>query len=232
MLLKVTSLSAGDGNKEVVHDFSVAVNEAEVVGLIGHNGAGKTTALKAIYGVLKPFGGEIVYGNESITARSPSANVKGGIFLLPQERYIFPDMSVKENLQLASGIQRRREELEQELERVYKWFPVLRARANQAAEHLSGGERRMLGIGMALMVKPKLLMLDEPSLGLSPLLVRSLNGIISGIARGGVGMILVEQNVKQALSLSNRVYVLRGGRIVLEDTGQNLLEKGEWWNLF
>jgi len=232
MLLEVRNLSAGYGNKEVVHQVSLNINRAEIVGMIGHNGAGKTSALKAIFGVLKPNAGEVNYANRNISGQTPANNVKNGICFIPQERYVFPDMSVKENLELCLREQPRKGEIEKSFENAYELFPILKNRTEQRAESLSGGERRMLGLGMALMMRPSLLMLDEPSLGLSPVIVKQLGGIIEGIASSGVGILLVEQNVKQALRLSSRVYVMKSGRIVLEESGKKLLEGGKWWALF
>ncbi len=231
-LLEVKNLSAGYGNKEAVHQVSLTIQQSEIVGMIGHNGAGKTSTLKAIFGVLKPTGGEVNYSRRNITGHTPAENVKNGICFIPQERYVFPDMSVEENLELCLRAKSQKGEIEKALENVYTLFPILQKRTGQRAESLSGGERRMLGLSMALMMKPNLLMLDEPSLGLSPLVVKNLGSIIEGIARSGVGVLLVEQNVKQALRLSSRVYVMKSGRIVLEERGQKLLEEGKWWTLF
>lgn len=231
-LLEVRNLSAGYGNKEAVHQVSLTIQQSEIVGMIGHNGAGKTSTLKAIFGVLKPMSGEVNYSSRNITGRTPAENVKNGICFIPQERYVFPDMSVKENLELCLRERPQKGEIEKALENAYTLFPILKKRTEQRAESLSGGERRMLGLSMALMMKPNLLMLDEPSLGLSPLVVKNLGSIIEGIAGSGVGILLVEQNVKQALRLSSRVYVMKSGRIVLEEKGQKLLEEGKWWSLF
>lgn len=231
MLLEVKDLKAGYGKRVVIQGLSLSVEQKETVAIIGHNGAGKTTTLKGIFGLVKPSGGEVTYQGQAITARSPMENVKDGITFTPQERFTFPELSVSENLNL--GGYTLGSEMHDRLEIVFKTFPVLKERAWQRASTLSGGERRMLGLGMALITRPKLMLLDEPSLGLAPVTVQSLVEALRQIRDTfGTAIILVEQNVKQALRLADRVYVMKLGRITLEERGENLLRRGEWWDLF
>ena len=231
MLLEVRDLEAGYAKRPVVHGVSIAVDEGEIVTIIGHNGAGKTTTLKAIFGLLKPFTGEIVYDGGAITGRSALANVKGGITFTPQERFTFPELSVSENLDLGAYTVGR--EAQDRIDLAYELFPVLKERAWQRASTLSGGERRMLGLAMALLPRPKLMLLDEPSLGLAPILVQALIEKLGQIRdEFGTAIILVEQNVKQALRLADRAYAMKMGRIILEESAKELLEQGEWWDLF
>jgi branched-chain amino acid transport system ATP-binding protein len=231
MLLEVKDLEVGYFKRVVVQGVSLAVDEREIVAIIGHNGAGKTTTLKGIFGFLKPVGGEILYRSDAITGRSPLANVRDGITYTPQERFTFPELSVMENLRL--GGYTLHNDLQARIEMVYETFPVLKERAWQRASTLSGGERRMLGLGMALITRPKLMLLDEPSLGLSPVMVQSLTEALRQIRDTfGTAIVLVEQNVKQALRLANRAYVMKVGRIILEEKAEKLLAQGQWWDLF
>jgi len=231
MLLEVKDLDVGYAKRVVVHGLSMAVEEGEIVAVIGHNGAGKTTTLKGIFGLLQPFRGEILYNGRDITGRAPADNVKDGITFLPQERFIFPELNVRENLDL--GAYTVEDEVESRLETIYELFPVLKEREWQRSSTLSGGERRMLGLGMTLITRPRLLILDEPSLGLAPVLVKSLLETLRQIREVlGASVILVEQNVKQALEVAHRVYFVKMGRIILEESGENLLQRGEWWDLF
>jgi branched-chain amino acid transport system ATP-binding protein len=231
MLFEVKDMDVGYAKRVVVHALSMTVDKGEIVGLIGHNGAGKTTTLKGIFGILKPSRGKIIYNGRDITGHTPIDNVKDGIAFLPQERFIFPELSVKENLDL--GAYTVEDDVESRLETIYRLFPVLKERAWQRSSTLSGGERRMLGLGMTLITMPQLLVLDEPSLGLAPVLVILLLKRLQQIRETlGTSVILVEQNVKHALEIAHRVYVMKMGRIILEETGENLLRRGEWWDLF
>ena len=233
MLLEVKNLEVGYLKKVVVCGISITVERKEIVTLIGHNGGGKTTTLKGIFGLIEPFSGHIIYKNRDITGRGPAANMKDGISYTPQERFVFPSLSVKENLDLGGYIIDDRHELKSRLEVIHHLFPILRERALQTAQSLSGGERRMLGMGIALMVHPQLLLLDEPSVGLAPHLVQKLMETLVGIRKDyGAAILLVEQNVKQALRVADRVYVLKTGRITLEEKGQTMFQKGEWRDLF
>jgi branched-chain amino acid transport system ATP-binding protein len=231
MLLEVKDLVVGYAKRVVVHGLSMVVEEGEIVAIIGHNGAGKTTTLKGLFGLLRPFKGEILYNGLNITGRAPVDNVKDGITFLPQEQFIFPELNVRENLDL--GAYTVEDDVESRLETIYQLFPVLKERAWQRSSTLSGGERRMLGLGMTLITRPRLLILDEPSLGLAPVLVKSMLETLRQIRKVlGTSVILVEQNVKHALEVAHRVYVVKMGRIILEESGQNLLQRGEWWDLF
>jgi branched-chain amino acid transport system ATP-binding protein len=231
MLLETKEIDIGYSKRIVVHGLSMTVKKGEIVAAIGHNGAGKTTTLKGIFGILKPTKGEVIYNGRDITGHAPVDNIKDGITFLPQERYIFPELSVRENLDL--GAYTVKEGVEFRLETVFHLFPVLKERAWQRSSTLSGGERRMLGLGMTLITRPQLLILDEPSLGLAPVLVKSLLKTLQQIRDGmGTSVILVEQNVKQALEVAQRVYVMKMGRVILEETGEELLQRGAWWDLF
>ena len=231
MLMEIESLEAGYGNRMVVHGVTMTVDEKEIVLLIGSNGAGKTTTIRAVFGFLKPSKGKVVYNGHAITARSPLANVKDRISYTPQERFIFPDLSVKDNLDM--GAYTIEDGVESSLETIYRLFPILKERLWQRAGTLSGGEQRMLGIGMALVTRPNLLLLDEPSVGLAPVLVQAVMSTLEQIKDDlGTSILLVEQNVKQALRIADRVYVIKMGEIILEESGQSLLEKGQWWDLY
>lgn len=232
-ILEVNNLDGGYGKTQIIYNVSLAINKGEVVSLIGHNGAGKSTTLKIIFGLLKPYRGKVTYAGQDITGQSPARNVKNGICFIPQERFIFDNLTVRENLDMSSYAIEDKSEIASGLETIYELFPILRQRLEQKAGTLSGGERRMLSLGMALSIQPQLLILDEPSLGLAPTLVSHVVSAITKVNRSlGVTVFLVEQNVKQAFKISNRVYVMKTGHIILEETGQKLLERSEWWDLF
>jgi branched-chain amino acid transport system ATP-binding protein len=233
MLMEVKELTVGYGARDVVHGLSMTINKDEIVALIGHNGAGKTTCLKGIFGLLKPSGGQVVYNGRRITGRSPRANVADGITFIPQERFIFPRLSVREHLDLGTYTLESKKDVQTRLQMIYDLFPILKRREWQTAATLSGGERRMLGLGMALLTRPQLLLLDEPSLGLAPVLVQSVFATLQQIRQTlGIAVLLVEQNVKQVLQIAQRAYVMKMGRMVIEESAQNLLKRGEWWDLF
>jgi len=233
MLLNVENLQAGYGKKEVLHDMSIQVDAGEIVALIGHNGAGKSTALKAIFGLIAPSGGEVYFDGEKVTHEKPIKKLAKGIFHIPQEKYIFSDLSVKDNLELSYFTVADKSEFLSRLEYIFDLFKILGERQNQLAGTLSGGERRMLGIAMSLIRRPKLLFLDEPSSGLSPIAFQSVIQTIRKINRDqNTAVLLVEQNVRAAFKLSNRVYVMKTGRIIFEETGAKLLQRSEWWDLF
>lgn len=232
MLLEIKDLDVGYAKRVVVHGLSMTVEEGEIVAIIGHNGAGKTTTLKGIFGLIQPFRGEILYNGINIVGRAPANNIQDGITFLPQERFIFPELNVNENLYLGAYTANKKD-VQFSLEIIYRLFPVLKERSWQRSSTLSGGERRMLGIGMTLITRPHLLILDEPSLGLAPVLVKSLfESLIQIREELGTSVVLVEQNVKQAMGIAHRVYVMKMGRKILEETGENLLQKEEWWDLF
>lgn len=232
-LIEINDLKLGYARKPVVHGISIKADEGEVVAIIGHNGAGKTTTLKGIIGLLKPLEGQVYFRGSSITGHSPMANVQDGLTLIPQEHAIFPSLSARENLEMGAFIVRSREDVEARLKTVHRLFPVLEERAGQRADTLSGGEQRMLSFGIAMMMRPQLLLLDEPSLGLSPLLVQTMLDAVREIRETlGTTVILVEQNVKQALRVADRAYVMKVGRIILEEGAGELLKRGQWWDLF
>ncbi len=233
MLLTVKNLEAGYGKKQILYDLSLSILPGEIVGLIGHNGAGKSTALQSIFGLLTPYGGQVLYMDRDLTFALPASKLDAGIYHLPQENFIFSDLTVTDNLEMSFFTMKEQTAFPSRLDMVYQFFPVLKDRKTQLAGTLSGGERRMLGIGMGLLREPKLLMLDEPSSGLSPVAFQNVAKMIEKINGNlGTAVLLVEQNVKVAFKLSKRVYVMKAGHIILEETGAELLKRNEWWDLF
>ena len=223
-----------DGRKRQINEYllplkgiSMAVEEGEIVCLIGSNGAGKSTTLMTISGVLTPLEGDLVYQGRSIVAMRPDHIVQMGICQVPEGRMIFPMMTVMENLDLGAYLRKDNDGIKEDLERVFSLFPVLRERLKQLGGTLSGGEQQMLAIARALMSRPKLLLLDEPSLGLAPILVDAIFDIIRQINDMGTTILLVEQNAQLALQFSHRGYVLETGRIALADASANLLENAQ-----
>jgi branched-chain amino acid transport system ATP-binding protein len=232
LLIEVKNLDVAYQGKQVVFGASLSVDAGEFVALIGHNGAGKTTLLKTICGYLKTAVGRVIYRGTDITNRSPAVNVKNGLSFVHQEKSLFPNLSVLENLQLAAYAVGKDSDLEKRLTEVYRLFPILQKRRKQMAETLSGGQQKQLAVGMAILVRPDLLLLDEPSMGLSPNLVRDLGVVLKEIRKMGTAILLVEQNVKMAISLAQRIYVMRTGQIILEDTHENMLKRESLWDLF
>jgi branched-chain amino acid transport system ATP-binding protein len=222
-LLELQSIKVRYGGIEAVRGISLKVRDGEVVTLIGGNGAGKTTTLKTISGIKRPAEGAIYFQGQRVDDLRPHEIVALGICQAPEGRRIFPRMSVRENLEMGAFTQRDASGKREDFERVYRLFPVLRERQTQAGGTLSGGEQQMLAIGRALMTRPKVLMLDEPSLGLAPLLVEKIFELLGQIHQQGTTILLVEQNAHMALNLADRGYVLESGSIVLEETAQNLL---------
>jgi branched-chain amino acid transport system ATP-binding protein len=221
-LLRIEDVRSGYGDLEILHGIDLEVNEGEVVALIGANGAGKTTTLKTISGVVRATSGSITFEDQPIHTWQPRQIVAEGLVQVPEGRKLFPDLSARENLQLGS-YRRGRAEVETTMEEVFELFPRLKERSGQTAGTLSGGEQQMLAVGRALMAKPRLLMLDEPSLGLAPMLVADIFDVVRDIGARGVTVMLVEQNAVHALQLSDRGYVLENGNVVLEGTGEELL---------
>jgi branched-chain amino acid transport system ATP-binding protein len=222
-LLTVHAVTASYGATPVLHDVSLEVRPHEVVTVLGSNGTGKSTLLRVISGLLGADGGEIRFAGHRIDGLHPKEVVRLGIAHCPEGRKVFPDMTVRENLRLgAYAFGRPARDLVEDIERIYALFPRLRERERQAAGTLSGGEQQMLAVGRALMARPQLLMLDEPSLGLAPLVVQTLFEIIRDINGTGTAILLVEQNAYQALRVAHRGYVMETGRIVLEDSGDTL----------
>ena len=220
-MLKIDELKVSYGGIEAVKGITFEVPDGKIVTLIGANGAGKSTTLRAIAGLVKPAHGRIHLQGEDITALSPDRIVSKGITLVPEGRHVFPDLTVLENLKIGAYL--RKDSLEDDLNWVYELFPRLKERSWQAAGTLSGGEQQMLALGRALMSHASMLMLDEPSMGLSPLLVQEIFDIIQDVHKDGMTILLVEQNAQMALSIADRAYVLETGRIVMEGTGSELL---------
>jgi branched-chain amino acid transport system ATP-binding protein len=221
-LLAVEGLRVSYGPVAAVRGVSLAVRAGEVVALLGANGAGKSTLLRTISGLIRPRAGRVHLAGRAIDRLAPTRIVRLGIAHAPEGRRVFGSLSVADNLRLGAAARRERAGLAEERERLLDLFPILRERLHQAAGTLSGGEQQMLALARALMAKPRLLLLDEPSLGLAPLMVRAIFGTLAGLKRDGVTMLLVEQNVAAALELADRAYVLRTGEIRLEGAAAEL----------
>ncbi len=224
MLLEIKNLVVHYGRAQALQDVSLNVKPGEIVTLIGSNGAGKTTTLRTISGLKRASAGEIWFAGERIDQLAPYQIVKRGLCHVPERRELFPHMTVLENLMLGAFLQTDRIQIQKELDEIFAHFPVLKERRHQHARTLSGGEQQMLAITRALMAKPKLLLLDEPSLGLSPILIQQIAKVVRGINARGVPIVLVEQNARLALGLGHRGYVLETGKIVLEGTAQELIK--------
>jgi branched-chain amino acid transport system ATP-binding protein len=223
MLLEINDITLLYGRIRALHGISLEVNEGEVVALIGANGAGKTTTMRAVSGLRPIASGRIRFAGQDITRLRADLRVIRGISQAPEGRGIFPGMTVRENLDMGAYTRRDAAEVAQDLERVFGLFPRLKERERQAGGTLSGGEQQMLAVGRALMGRPKLMLLDEPSMGLAPMLIQQIFEIITEINRQGTTVLLVEQNAQQALSRAHRGYVLETGRIVKTGTGRELL---------
>ena len=221
-MLRIDNLRVNYGGIEAVKDIGFSVPEGQIVTLIGANGAGKSTTLRTIAGLIKPASGRIRLQAEDITGIAPDKIVSKGITLVPEGRHVFPDLTVVENLRIGAYL--RKDSLEDDLNWVYSLFPRLKERSWQAAGTLSGGEQQMLAVGRALMSRPKLMMMDEPSLGLAPLVVKDIFSIIKRINQQGVTILLIEQNANMALHVADTAYVLETGRLTLSGTGEELLK--------
>ena len=221
VILSIRNLSVNYGGIEAVKGISFDVHEGEIVTLIGANGAGKSSTLRTIAGIVKPSGGTINFRGDDITGRDATTIVKKGITLVPEGRHIFPDLTVLENLKVGAYL--RSDDISGDIQWVYDLFPRLRERSWQAGGTLSGGEQQMLAVGRALMARPKLIMMDEPSLGLAPLVVRDIFEIIRQINRQGVSILLIEQNANMALKVADSAYVMETGCITLSGAGKDLL---------
>ncbi|PQD94275.1 ABC transporter ATP-binding protein [Pradoshia eiseniae] len=226
-MLQIENITVYYGNIQAIKGVTLDIQEGEIVTLIGANGAGKSTLLKTISGLLKPKDGQIIYEGKPIGGKAAQAIVKQGISHVPEGRRIFANMTVEENLQLGAYLRRDRAGIKKDMEQVYELFPRLLERVKQQAGTLSGGEQQMLAMGRALMAKPKLLLLDEPSMGLAPLLVKTIFRIIEEIKATGTTILLVEQNAHLALSIADRAYVMETGRIVLSGKANELTESEE-----
>ena len=224
-MLKIKDLNINYGGINAVRDVSFEVEEGSIITLVGANGAGKSSILRSIAGVVTPKSGTIKFCGEDITGKSAEQVVKKGITLVPEGRRIFPDLTVLENIRIGAYL--RKDNLEDDIKWVYDLFPRLKERSWQMAGTLSGGEQQMLAVARALMSRPKLMMMDEPSLGLAPLIVRDIFSIIKEINKNGVTILLIEQNANMALKTADRGYVLETGRVKIEGTGAELLANEE-----
>ncbi|MDX9943678.1 MAG: ABC transporter ATP-binding protein [Azonexus sp.] len=222
-MLEVTGLHVAYGGIQAVRSITFHVNEGETVALIGANGAGKTTTLKAISRMVNTVGGDVHFCGEKIIGVSPHEIIRKGIALVPEGRGVFPRLSVLENLRMGAFVRDDKAEIAADIERMYGYFPRLKERADQLAGTLSGGEQQMLAIGRALMSRPKMLLLDEPSMGLAPIMVQKIFEVIRNVAAAGMTILLIEQNAKLALQSSQRAYVLESGEITLNGESTALL---------
>jgi branched-chain amino acid transport system ATP-binding protein len=221
-LLEIKDLFCGYGRIEVLRSINIRLGEGELLALIGANGAGKTTLLKAIIGILKPTRGAILYKSKNILKNYPFENVKLGISLVPEGRHVFSHLSVEDNLVLG-GFTRSKREIIEDIEKQYTLFPILKEKRRELAGMLSGGQQQMLAIGRALMARPKVLLLDEPSMGLAPLLVAEIFRIVLALRDQGVTILIVEQNAHGALGIADRAYVLETGRLAFEGKSSDFL---------
>src|SRR5699024_6548956 len=226
-MLKVNNLQVNYGMINAVRNVSFEVNEGEIVTLIGANGAGKSTILRTISGLVKAAGGSVEYEGKNLERYSPKKIVEAGISQVPEGRHVFKGLSVKENLELGAFLRKDKDQIEEDLQNVYKRFPVLSERLKQDASTLSAGEQQMLAMGRALMSKPRLLLLDEPSMGLAPIFIKEIFSIIESIQKQGTTVLLIEQNAKMALQIATRGYVLETGKVVLSGSGEELLASDE-----
>ena len=222
-MLELKSVNTYYGVIQALHDVSLRVNDGEIVTLIGANGAGKSTTLMTICGIQHPRSGTITFNGKPIQDLQPNEIVRLGISQVPEGRLIFPSLSVAENLDLGAFLRNDTAEIARDKEYVFSLFPILSQRISQAGGTLSGGEQQMLAVGRAIMARPKLLLLDEPSLGLAPIIIQQIFKIIQKINSNGTTVFLVEQNANQALHIADRGYVMENGRIILEDTASKLL---------
>ena len=229
-ILKTEGITAGYTKVDILHEVNIRVKSGEIVSVIGPNGAGKSTLLKTIFGILNPREGNVTLKNEDITGLKPDRIARKGISYVPQVDNIFPSMTIQENLEMGAFI--RNDDYSQRLEEIYDLFPVLKERRKQKAGQLSGGQRQMVAMGRALMVDPRVLLLDEPSAGLSPILVSDIFEKIIEINETGLSIIIVEQNAREALKMAHHGYVLAMGKNVLDDKGDALLANEEIGRLY
>lgn len=222
-MLQVKDLSISYGAIQAVRHVNFEVKKGEIVTLIGANGAGKSTILKTISGIVKPQSGSIEYQNESLIGKKAPQIVAAGISQVPEGRHVFPAMTVMENLQLGAYLQKNRDQIDQRLQEIFEMFPILKERQHQDAATLSGGEQQMLAMARALMARPKVLLLDEPSMGLAPIYIQEIFDIVKSINKEGMTVLLIEQNARQALSIADRGYVLASGEVKMSGTGHDLL---------
>lgn len=233
-LLELSGVEAGYGKKQVLGGISLSVGHGEAVALLGHNGAGKTTTLRTAFGLEPLWGGSVAFEGTALSRRfRPRDAVELGMAMIPAERFVFPDLSVGDNLLLSARSLRPPERVAR-IEEAYTAFPILAERRKQLAGTMSGGEQRMVSLSMALMTKPRLLLLDEPSLGLSPVIAESIMARVRGLVDDGMSVVLVEQNVALALSVASRVYVIRAGGVIVAEASTDFENRGKeaWWKLF
>lgn len=226
-MLKITNLNVSYGAIHAIRDVSLEVRDGEIVSLIGANGAGKTTTLHTITGLKRPVSGTMELDGNNLLSIPAHKIVTLGMAHVPEGRHVFTQMTVEENLQMGAYIRNDKSQIQRDMDDVYVKFPRLRERKNQTAGTLSGGEQQMLAIGRALMSKPKILLLDEPSMGLSPLLVKEIFKIIQELNEAGITILLVEQNAKMALSIADRAYVLETGHVVMSGSAKDMMENDE-----
>jgi branched-chain amino acid transport system ATP-binding protein len=222
-MLEVSHLAVDHGQLRALWDVSFRIGEGERVALLGANGAGKSTTLGALIGLYRPAEGTIVYRGQNIAGRDTADNVDGDMALVPEGRRLFPDMTVRENLEMGAYVRGKRRGVAESIERCYALFPVLREKARQPAGQLSGGQQQMVAIGRALMSRPKLLLLDEPFLGVAPIIIGEVMSALSRLSEEGVTLLLVEQNIRRAMDFVSRAYVIENGRSVLEGNRETLL---------
>jgi branched-chain amino acid transport system ATP-binding protein len=228
--LQIMSIKSGYGKKEVLHNVTLTINKKEIVALIGHNGAGKTTLLKSVYGLVNVFEGRILYKGKIITNIRPDKILKTGIVYVPQERNVFPGLSVLENLQISDHMNAGSSSFNSRFEKASDLFPIIKERIKQKAGTLSGGEQKMLALSMAFIVGPELILLDEPSLGLSPNNIAKIMEKLKFLCKSmGISILLVEQNIRQSLRIADRAYVLKGGVIVHEFSRTEKLKQKDYW---
>ncbi len=229
-ILEVRNITSGYGETDILHDVSMKLEEKEIVSIIGPNGAGKSTLLKTIFGILRPRQGAVELKDEEITGLSPDKIVRKGMSYVPQVDNVFPSLTIQENLEMGAFV--RTDDYRDRLQEMYGLFPLLKDRKNQRVGSLSGGQRQMVAMGRALMLDPKVLLLDEPSASLAPMLVEMIFEKIVDINKTGVAIVVVEQNARETLKISDRGYVLAMGRKVFEDTGKAILENEEVGKLY
>lgn len=231
--LVLSNIDAGYGKKQVLFDVSLTINKGEIASLIGHNGAGKTTLLRAVFGHLSPDRGSISMGGGAIDRWSMPERVRHHLTYIPQEQFVFGDLSVQENLALSGYVLRDQEDFNERLSECFDFLPILKERSKQRAGTLSGGQQRILSLGMVMVARPRMLLLDEPSLGLAPSLVDQAMELLQDMAkRFGMTVLLVEQNVKKAFAVADRVHVLRAGCLIAERPGGDLSSHDDLWDLF
>jgi branched-chain amino acid transport system ATP-binding protein len=232
-LLRVRGLTAGYDGRAVVHDVELTVGDREIVVVLGSNGAGKTTTLRAITGLLRPFAATVTYRGAEWRTDRPWRAAEHGLAMVPSERFTFAALTVSENLALGANTVASPSERQEREQRVLELFPRLAERRDQKAGTMSGGEQRMLSVGIAMMARPRLLLLDEPSLGLAPTIVEQIMRTLRQLVEDdGLSVLMVEQNVGQAVAAADRVYVLRSGRIIIEEPAHEMAAREQWWDLF